>query len=275
LRIALSTASLYFYPLRRIFALAKDTGFEGLELVDGPEVRARGGKYVRRLAEEHGLPIFTLHPPMIPIPRWREHHRLLPQLIPLAQDLGCQYIIIHAPKAVDLSDGLGREYVDAVVAAIEELKGSSTRLCVENQAVFRPSDREYALCSPGSLGKFAEEHDLAVTLDTAHAASYPYDLLEGYEALRNRLVNVHLSDFRRDLSVPHWFNLHSFFKHHQVPGDADLPLIPLLERLRADSYEGIITIEVSPFALEAWHPGQVRDNLLRCRDFVRSALVSG
>jgi len=275
LRIALSTASLYFYPLRRIFALAKDTGFEGLELVDGPEVRARGSEYVRRLAEEHGLPICTLHPPMIPIPRWREHHRLLPQLMPLAQDLGCQYIIIHAPKAVDLSDGPGREYVDAVVAAVEELSRSSTRLCVENQAVFQPSDRQYSLCTPGSLGKFAEEHDLAVTLDTAHAASYPYDLLEGYEALRSRLVNVHLSDFRQSLSIPSWFNLHSFFKHHQVPGDADLPLIPLLERLRADSYEGLITVEVSPVALEAWLPGQVRDNLLRCRDFVRSALVSG
>ena len=275
MRIALSTASLYFYPLRRIFALAKDTGFEGLELVDGPEVRARGSEYVRRLAEEHGLPICTLHPPMIPIPRWREHHRLLPQLMPLAQDLGCQYIIIHAPKAVGLSDGPGREYVDAVVAAVEELSRSSTRLCVENQAVFQPSDRQYSLCTPGSLGKFAEEHDLAVTLDTAHAASYPYDLLEGYEALRSRLVNVHLSDFRQSLSIPSWFNLHSFFKHHQVPGDADLPLIPLLERLRADSYEGLITVEVSPVALEAWLPGQVRDNLLRCRDFVRSALVSG
>ena len=274
MRIALSTASLYLYPLRHIFALARNTGFEGLELALSLEARARGSKYVRRLSEEYGLPIFTLHPPMIPTPRRREHHKLLPQLIPVAEHLACQYIVIHAPKALALNEGLGPEYVDAVVACVEELKGSSTRLCVENQAVFRRSDRRYALSSPGKLRQFAEEHDLAVTLDTAHAASFPYDLLEAYEILGSRLVNVHLSDFRRGLSIPPWFNLHSFFKHHQVPGDADLPLIPLLERLRADSYQGLITVEVSPFALQAWRPGRVRDNLLRCVDFVQSALVS-
>jgi len=275
LRIALSSASLYVYPLRRIFALAKHTGFEGLELALCPEARVRGNEYVRQLSEEYGLPIFTLHPPMVPTPRRREHHRLLPRLIAVAQDLGCQYIVIHVPKAVALNEGLGREFADAVEACVEQLKGSSTRLCLENQAVFRPSDRRYALSTPGKLSQFVEEHDLAVTLDTAHAASFPYDLLEAYEALRSRLVNVHLSDFRRDLSIPAWFNLHSFFKHHQVPGDADLPLIPLLQRLSADSYDGLITVEVSPFALEVWRPGRVADNLLRCLDFVRGALVSG
>jgi sugar phosphate isomerase/epimerase len=275
LRIALSTASLYLYPLRHIFALAKNTGFEGLELASCLEARAKGSKYVRRLSEEYGLPIFTLHPPMVPMPKRSEHHKLLPQLIPVAEDLACRYIVIHAPKALVLDEGLGREYVDAVEACVKELRGSSTRLCVENQAVFRPSDREYALSTPGKLRQFVEEHDLAVTLDTAHAASFPYDLLEAYEVLGGRLVNVHLSDFRRDLSIPPWFNLHTFFKHHQVPGDADLPLIPLLKRLTTDSYRGLITVEVSPFALEAWHPRRVKDNLLRCVDFVRGALVSG
>jgi sugar phosphate isomerase/epimerase len=274
LRVALASASLYLYPFRRIFALAKNTGFEGLEVAVSPEVQARGSKYVRRLSEEYGLPIFTLHPPMIPTPKRSEHHKLLPKMIPVAEDLACQNIVVHAPKALALNEGSGLEYVDAIVACVEELKGTSIRLCVENQAVFRPSDRRYVLSTPGNLRQFAEEHDLGVTLDTAHAASFPYDLLEAYEALQSRLVNVHLSDFRRDLSIPPWFNLHSFFKHHQVPGDADLPLRPLLGRLRADSYEGLVTVEVSPFSLEVWRPNRVPENLKRCLDFVKSALVT-
>jgi sugar phosphate isomerase/epimerase len=273
LRIALATASLYLYPLRRVFALAKNTGFEGLEVVLCPELRARGSKYVRGLSQEYGLPIFGLHPPMIPIPRRIQHHKLLPQMIPVAQDLACQYIVIHAPKARALNEGLGPEYVEAVVACVEELKGTSTRLCVENQAVFRPSDRQYALSPYRELWRFVEEHDLAVTLDTSHAASFPYDLLEAYQTLRDRLVNVHLSDFRQGLPIPPWFNLHSFFKHHQVPGSGDLPLRPLLERLRTDGYQGLITVEVSPVALEAWRPHRVQDNLLSCLDFVKSALA--
>lgn len=270
--ISLSTASLYLYPLRAVFAIAKDIGFEGLELVLSPEVMFRGSDYVRRLSEEYALPIFTLHPPMIPIRRWREHHKLLPQMAPLARDLACQLIVIHAPKALSLAEGAGREYADAVQACNKELSEGSPRLCVENQAIFRPADREYVLSTPGSLFRFAEDNDLALTLDTAHAASFPYDLLEAYEILGSRLANVHLSDYRRELSIPPWFNLHSYFKHHQMPGGGDLPLMPLLERLKEDSYEGTVTVEVSPTALKAWHPRRVRENLRRCLEFAQGAL---
>ena len=270
--VSLSTGSLYFYALRQIFAVARDTGFEGLELVLGPEVTLRGVDYVCRLSQEYALPILAIHPPpMIPGTRRREHHRLLPEMIPLARAFDSRFLIIHAPKASSMDDRLGQEYAAAVKSCVQELSDLSLRLCVENQAVFRPRDRGYALCTPASLRQFADEHDLVVTLDTAHAASFPYDLLEAYETLRDRLVNVHLSDFRGDLAIPHWFNMHSFFKHHQLPGDGDLPLREFLHRLRADRYEGLVTVEVSPFALEAWRSGRARAYLARCLDFVRGA----
>jgi sugar phosphate isomerase/epimerase len=271
LRLSLSTASLYVYPLRHIFAIARDVGFEGVELVVCPEVLLRGAEYVRRLSQEYGLPIFTLHPSMIPTPRSRQHHRLLPQLTRLALDLDCQFIVIHTPKALSMEDRLGREYTEAVKKCVQELSGASPRLCIENQAVFRPGDRRYALCATDSLRRFVDEHDLPVTLDTAHVASFPYDLLETYETMRDRLVNVHLSDFRDDVSIPPWFNMHSYFKHHQLPGDGDLPLGRLLRRLREDRYEGPVTIEVSPFALQVWRPGRIRGKLAECLEFVRAA----
>ncbi len=272
LRIALSTASLYLYPLRHIFAMARDVGFEGLELALSPETVIRGSGYVRRLSEEYTLPIFTLHPPMIPIRRWREHHRLLPQMISLGREVDCQFIIIHAPKALNLTEGRGRQYVEAVEACVSELRCSSPRLSLENQAIFRAADRRYALSDPANLRRFADEYDLVLTLDTAHAASFPHDLLQTYEVFRSRLGNIHLSDFRSGLSIPPWFNMHSYFKHHQLPGQGDLPLGEFLERLEADRYEGLITLEISPTALQIWQPRRARDNLTRCLDFVQEAL---
>ena len=272
MRISLSTGSLYLYPLRQIFAVAKDTGFEGLELVLSPEVFNRGSGYVRRLSQEYELPIFTLHPPMIPIRRWREHHELLPQMIPVARDLGCQFIIIHAPKALNLTEGLGREYSAAVQAGVRELSRSSPKLSVENQAVFQALDTRYVLSSPAELRSFADQYDLILTLDTAHAASFPYDVLEAYQVFGSRLGNIHLSDFRSGLSIPPWFNMHSYFKHHQIPGDGDLPLLELLRRLKADSYEGLLSLEISPVALQAWRPRRAKRNLKRCLDFVKKAL---
>lgn len=273
MRISLSTASLYLYPLRHVFALAKDLGFEGLELALSPEVLIRGSGYVRRLSQEYGLPIFTLHPPMIPIPRRREHHRLLPQMTVLARDLGCRFIVIHAPKALNLTEQLGCQYKEAVEACVKELRSSSPKLSVENQAVFRATDRQYVLGAPSNLRRFADEYDLVLTLDTAHAASFPYDLGEAYQTFGSRLGNIHLSDFLADCSIPPWFNMHSYFKHHQIPGEGDLPLLEFLQHLRADSYAGLLTLEVSPFALQAWWPRRVRDNLIRCLDFVRKPLT--
>lgn len=272
MRIALSTASLYLYPLRHIFSVAKDAGFEGLELALSPEVAIRGCGYLRGLSQEYGLPVLALHPPMIPVPGRKEHHSLLPRMRKLGRGLGCEFIVIHAPKALNLTEGFGRQYSEAVQTCVKELRHSSPRLSVENQAVFRPGDRRYVLSEPASLRRFADEHDLALTLDTAHAASFPYDLLEAYEVFRSRLGNVHLSDFRSWLSIPPWFNLHSYFKHHQLPGDGDLPLIELLQRLRADSYRGLVTLEVSPTALRAWWPPRAKEELIRCLDFVREAL---
>ncbi len=274
LRIGLSTASLYLYPLRHVFAVAKDIGFEGLELALNPEVLIRGSSYVRGLSQEYGLPILSLHPPMIRIRRWREHHRLLPQMVPLARQLGCQFIIIHAPKALNLTEGLGRQYSEAVEACVKELGHLSPKLSLENQAVFQARDRRYVLSDPTNLRRFADEYDLVLTLDTAHAASFPYDLLEAYQVFASRLGNIHLSDFRSGLSIPAWFNMHSYFKHHQVPGDGDLPLLELIHRLKADSYEGLITLEISPVALKAWRPRRARENLIRCLDFVKGALES-
>jgi sugar phosphate isomerase/epimerase len=49
-------------------------------------------------------------------------------------------------------------------------------------------------------------------------------------------------------------------------------LVEFLRRLRADSYEGLITLEISPVALQAWSPSRARQNLARCVDFVRKAL---
>lgn len=274
MKTSLSTASLYFYPLRHIFSLAKEVGFEGLELVLNPEVLARGSGYLRELSRKYRLPVFSLHPPMIRLPRWTHDHELLPTLSRMGRELDCQFIIIHAPKALNLSEGLGRQYSEAVEACVERLSGSAPKLSLENQAVFRATDRQYILSTPTNLRHFADRYDVGLTLDTAHAASFPYDPLEAYEVFRGRLDNIHLSDFRSGLSIPHWFNMHSYFKHHQIPGEGDLPLWELVRRLQADSYQGLVTLEISPVALRAWWPPRARDNLNRCLQFVDSALRS-
>jgi sugar phosphate isomerase/epimerase len=126
------------------------------------------------------------------------------------------------------------------------------------------------LAHPEALRRFADVNDLPLTLDTAHAATWPYDVLETYTLFRDRLVNVHLSDLR---PLPGWLDwppLHSYIKHHQLPGAGVLPITELLDRMRYDGYHGLITLELSPIALKAWWPARARASLLSTVRFLSS-----
>lgn len=64
MKISLSTGSLFGYRLEAIFAIARELGFDGIELSPGREVVSRGRAYLEDLFARYELPIFGLHPPM-------------------------------------------------------------------------------------------------------------------------------------------------------------------------------------------------------------------
>jgi len=145
------------------------------------------------------------------------------------------------------------------------------RISIENRAFFRPRDQHYVLGDLRELRAFADELDLPMVLDTSHAATSSYSLAEAYDIVADRLVNVHLSDLR----PPPWpLNapcLHTYLKHHQIPGDGQLPLADFLGRLAADGYCGPITLEISPVALRIWWPPDVKRQLARSVAYVRQS----
>jgi len=267
MKIGLSAASLYLYPLRYTFRLAKELGFSGMELAMGPEVRWRGGRYVRELSQEYDLPVYGLHPPMFSGPQGLNLGEILPKMVHLGREMGCRMLVIHAPRVTSLEGG-GSQNLEAILGARRE----DLLLSLENRALFGEEDRGYLLGDLHELRDFAQKHDLYLTLDTAHAGTFGYDLIEAYEILKPRLANIHLSDLRHKKPILGWSYLQTFFQHHQMPGDGYLPLGTLLHRLKEDGYGGPIILEVSPFALQAWWPGKARRNLKKCLALVEGAL---
>ncbi|HEX7588199.1 MAG TPA: TIM barrel protein, partial [Anaerolineae bacterium] len=173
----------------------------------------------------------------------------------------------------DVSMGIGREFVDGVVAVQERLEGTGTRLSVENRARFTARSNGLILSSPQDLRAFADAHDFPMTLDTTHIGSWDLDLLEAYAFFRGRLANVHLSDLR-DVSarVERLPRLHSYAKQHQLPGAGKMPLVEFLQALARDAYDGPITLELSPTALSIWNPRVAERKLKQAVEFVRQAV---
>ena len=268
MELSLSTGCIYIYPLRSIFNIASESGFAGVELVVSPEVELRGGSYARRLADDYGLTIFSLHPPILPFPGWSDYRAVVPRLVDLALETGAGYVVLHPPNALSLAKGQGRSYMEAMA---DGLRRTEVRIALENRAFFRPRDRQYVLGDLRELRAFADQFDLPIVLDTSHAATSTYSLAEAYAVVADRLVNVHLSDLR----PPPWpldvSFLHTYLKHHQIPGDGQLPLADFLGRLAVDGYCGPITLEISPVALRIWWPPDVKRQLVRSVAYVRQS----
>jgi sugar phosphate isomerase/epimerase len=278
LKISLSTACLYVYPLRWIFAIARRAGFDGVELVISPEVEWRGGASVRRLAQEHALQVFSVHPPLFQYPGWRGSFTniapFLPRALRVTQDVGAPLLVIHMPRSRHPNTGVGREFVRGVVSARARLNGTEPRLSLENRAYFSARSNGLILSTPAELRAFADAHDFTLTLDTAHVGTWGIDLLDAYAVFRSRLANVHLSDLREvSPHVEQRPRLHSYVKQHQLLGAGKLPLIGFLRALARDGYAGAVTLELSPLALHVWNPRAVERRLKASVEFVRGAIA--
>jgi sugar phosphate isomerase/epimerase len=277
LKISISTACLYLYPLDWILAIARRAGFDGIELVISPEVEWRGGASVRRLADKYGLQVFSVHPPLIQFPGWRGSFvsivPFLARALKVTRDVGAPILVVHMPRAFNSNAGVGRAFVEGVVATQVRLDGTGTRLSLENRARFTARSNGLILSSPQELRSFADVHDFPMTLDTTHIGSWDLDLVDAYASFRGRLSNVHLSVLR-DVSarVERLPRLHSYAKQHQLPGAGKMPLVEFLHALARDSYGGPITLELSPTALSIWNPRTAERRLKQAVEFVRQAV---
>jgi len=273
LKISLSTGSLYHFPLSRIFVLARELGFDGVELVLGPESLVRGPGFVRQLSQRHGVPVLSLHPPIMRLPGWGRESGLPGKIAAWAGEMGVPVVSLHTPRAPSLECHQGQRYLWEVENAAKTLRDQGVQLALENRARFFPNEEAQALDGVEELVAFVSERDLAITWDTAHAASMGIDNLKALVQVLPYLRNVHLSDFRH---LPRWLDLpqcHTILKHHQMPGNGHLPLRECLRALSTWGYCQLLTLELSPVAIQAWNVSRIKDNLGKSLEFVRSSVA--
>jgi sugar phosphate isomerase/epimerase len=275
LKFSLSTGTLYVYPLRWIFSLARETGFDGVELVVNPEAVVRRGEAVRQLAQAEGVEILSVHPTVMPLPGWRERHGGMVPTIQLAREARAGLVVIHTPRSESLEEGEGLAFRRRIEAWQGQLAGRGLRLAIENKAVRNERQRRYALTSLARLRAFADRYDLGLVLDTTHAGSAGEDLLHARQVFDSRLVNVHLSDLGGRVPLARLPGAGVLLGQHRFPGDGDLALSALLAELSRTGYAGPVTLEVNPWVARAWWPRAVRRRLAQAIEWMKREIAVG
>ncbi|HLW01751.1 MAG TPA: sugar phosphate isomerase/epimerase [Ktedonobacterales bacterium] len=264
MKLSFSTASFYHLPLRFTLGVARDLGFDGVELVVGPEYLLFGERRTRELLTSMGVTPLSLHPPLRRMPGWPINHvKNVLRAVEAARTFDCEVVVIHATDAWQEGNRRWREYAAAMKAA-QAAEGPPITIAVEISQFTKRRWRE-AMDDVDTVLRFVEDQgeQVGITLDTAHTGANGDGLLELYAKVRPRLRNIHLSD---------WLLRGGDHHTHLVPGEGALPLAEFLGVLARDAYAGLVTLEVSPVHLHAWSLRQGRALLAESLDFVRANL---
>lgn len=279
MRFILSTGSLYNYSIDRVFALAAEAGFDGIELLIDDRWDTRQADYLQQLMESHSLPILALHSPFSRnCSGWGEtEYGAIARTAELASELSAQVVVHHLPMRFGYAFlqaagrnlllpnpfDSGRQYATWLTEGYATLQSSTdVLLCIENLPAIRFLGRRvnparwnaHSRATLDEITRFPH-----ITLDTTHLGTWGLDPLEVYDRWGQRVRHVHLSNFDGS--------------EHRRPEDGSLRLNALLARMAADGYSYSISLELHPDALEAGAPDSrivdlLRGSLYYCRKAV-------
>lgn len=241
--------------LKECLQLAKDAGFDGIELnYDlendlSPKASSDDFKAIRILADKIGIEIsglcsFLFWP--YPLSSNDEAKRsrgieLAGKMAQAAHDLGVENLLVvpgavhipwrddHEPVANDVCDKRAREAIGSLAKAAEKLK---VRLNIEN--IFFNG----YLMTPNEMNTFVDSFQsewVKVHFDTGNIAMYQQPE-HWIKQIGNRIQNIHFKEFNRKSSD---YSLESF--RPLLDGTIEWPSV--MEALAANQYKGFVTFE--------------------------------
>jgi sugar phosphate isomerase/epimerase len=255
MRYLFSTGSLWTYGIERCFDFGARAGFDGIELMVDQRWDTRQPEYLNSLSERFGQPIVAVHSPFSPTtPGWPgffDEPGRIQASVRLAEAVGAGIVVHHLPERYGylfiqqgerraLIPWPGRKaklrYRDWLLSDYLALQAETdVRLCIENMPARRRLGRRWNVHFWNTLEEIVRFPSL--TLDTTHLGTWGIDAADIYPSLKGYVRHVHLSNFDG--------------REHRRPEAGHLHLDRLLARMAADGYDGAITLELHPDALDA------------------------
>jgi sugar phosphate isomerase/epimerase len=238
MRILFSTGCLYYLPVEDVFAIAREAGFDGCDLViDG---RFNDARYVDRvLSSAHTFPVYSVHAPFVKMRAWGQNPEVLSHTLEIAGKVGARAVNFHPPSWYSMEMKFFK-WFKRVLDFQEELRCGEISLAIENMPLLgnRLMLAPYVLNNYEDLIAFGLERNLYFTYDTTHLGTFKSDVVVAFLNYfkTGRLRNIHLSDY-------------GGFKSHLFLGRGELPVVKLLGTMRRLGYDEFVTLELAPHEL--------------------------
>ena len=233
--LSLSSGSLFTLPLQRVFELAAEAGFEGLELIINQDFqRVNSAKLVRSLQKI--ATIHSIHAPFMELDGWGGTIDSIKHSVALAAECDIPLVNFHPPSWMGLEIGFWR-WLYSIHDYQKELGlNGQVAIAMENMPwVGKWKINPNILSNTQRMVDFIRDHNLYMTFDCTHMGSgktnFINDFFLCYDS--DRILNIHFSDYGHD-------------REHLLPGHGILPLTRFLNHLRNTEYQSTVTLELDP-----------------------------
>jgi len=233
MRFSVSTGTLFIFPLPKIFEMAAEAGFDGLELIINQDFENIDS---RRLVTELSsiLPILSIHAPFMPLAGWGNPVESLKKSVELAADTGIPLVNFHPPSWI--VEPLFWHWMYRIRNFQEEVGGGKVVLTLENMPWEGRFKINWQILSRSEkMVEFITERNLYQTFDCTHMgsgnANFIGDFYRFYDS--GRIRNIHFSDYGHG-------------RQHLLPGRGILPLTRFLNHLSSVGYDENLTLELLP-----------------------------
>ncbi len=233
--LLLCTDSLQGYGLNRIFELAKESGYDGIDLsVNYGFFDTSNTEYIKRLVEEYNMPVKAVSAPKeLSIKKAQE-------LVRMTKDIGAKILILQPPKITNFKLA---SWYKKEIPKLREKEFLSIALENAPGGTFLGFIPEHSMGSTTELKSFKH-----IALDTSRVADQKKDLIRTYTSFKKYLVHIHLSNFYRG-------------QKYALPEKGLLPLESFLTKLKQDKFPGLISLKVLPKNLSAGEDEKVLEEL--------------
>lgn len=226
--VTLSSSSVYPGGVELAFSLARDLGYDGVEVMVLSDPSSRDEVELIDLAHHYRIPVSSIHAPTLLFTQglWGSAWEKIERSISLAKAVGASTVVLHPPFLWQRA--YHRSFIEGV---LDRERTSGVTLAVENMFPWRMA-RDWMMYKP-----HWDPMDLpypSVTLDVSHAATSRSDALAMAIELGDRLKHVHLCD-----------GVDNFKDNHWEPGRGTQPVAELLDYLVERSFAGTVCVEVN------------------------------
>jgi sugar phosphate isomerase/epimerase len=214
----------------------KENGVEGIEVCLSQYYNTTDWdvEELNRLTKHVGLPVLSVHQAL----RFFTSTKIpeITRLFEIADKLRVRLIVLHMNSAQK------QIFDPAYIEALHHLEDKyNIKVTFENMEKHIGSLFYEHRWHDVKFSELVYKTDFHITLDVVHLAHSGGDIIEFYKKHKDRIINIHLSDYRK-----HIFNnnIRPMRYKHMPLGEGQLPIQEFLKLLHKERYDGLITMEI-------------------------------